>query len=174
MKSLVDDEDAHASGKEDLWGRDERSGTVSSGGSSSSSRSPNGWPTLRLEDGGVEVHKLQVLLDERGYYSGEEDMEYWFFGSTTENALGTFQASNGLPDTGVACERTWIKLFGEARVKTFRNPEEAPSTRWGTGTTRRTCRGRTGCSCWGRGRFGEAPRGVRATRDPTRRVRGAA
>lgn len=125
VKSLVDDEDAHASGKEDLWGRDERSGTVSSGGSSSSSRSPNGWPTLRLEDGGVEVHKLQVLLDERGYYSGEEDMEYWFFGSTTENALGTFQASNGLPDTGVACERTWIKLFGEARVKTFRNPEEA-------------------------------------------------
>ena len=31
------------------------------------------WPVLRVEDGGMEVHKLQVLLDEQGYYSGEED-----------------------------------------------------------------------------------------------------
>ena len=49
------------------------------------------WPVLRLDDGGLEVHKLQVLLDDLGYYSGEEDMQYWYFGSTTENALGTFQ-----------------------------------------------------------------------------------
>ena len=35
------------------------------------------WPVLRLDDGGLEVHKLQVLLDDLGYYSGEEDMQYW-------------------------------------------------------------------------------------------------
>ena len=29
---------------------------------------------LRYEDGGMEVHKLHVLLDQSGYYSGEEDM----------------------------------------------------------------------------------------------------
>ena len=68
---------------------------------------------LRVEDGGMEVHKLQVLLDEQGYYSGEEDMEYWFFGTTTENALGTFQASNHLPDTGLTDVGTWRALLGE-------------------------------------------------------------
>ena len=73
------------------------------------------WPVLRSEDGGYETHKLQVLLDEQGYYSGEEDMEYWYFGMTTENALGTFQASNGIPDTGLTCANTWKTLLGEAK-----------------------------------------------------------
>ena len=74
------------------------------------------WPVLRLEDGGKEVHKLHVLLDAAGYYSGEEDMEWWSFGGSTENALGTFQASNGLPDTGLTCLLTWKALLGEERV----------------------------------------------------------
>ena len=74
------------------------------------------WPVLRLDDGGMEVHKLHVLLDSFGYYSGEEDMEWWSFGGSTENALGTFQASNGLPDTGLTCLLTWKALLGEERV----------------------------------------------------------
>ena len=78
---------------------------------------------LRVEDGGMEVHKLQVLLDEQGYYSGEEDMEYWFFGTTTENALGTFQASNHLPDTGLTDVGTWRALLGEELAAL--GPEEA-------------------------------------------------
>ena len=35
---------------------------------------PHRWPVLRYEDGGMAVHKLHVLLDQSGYYSGEEDM----------------------------------------------------------------------------------------------------
>jgi hypothetical protein len=39
-------------------------------------------------------------------------MEYWYFGNTTENALGTYQASNDLPDTGITCINTWRTLLG--------------------------------------------------------------
>ena len=131
VTSLVNDDDAHASGNEDLWG-DEKNGSTSGGASSVSSewsgstaKAADGtrWPVLRVEDGGMEVHKLQVLLDEQGYYSGEEDMEYWFFGTTTENALGTFQASNHLPDTGLTDVGTWRALLGEELAAL--GPEEA-------------------------------------------------
>ena len=60
------------------------------------------------------------------YRSGEEDMEYWYFGSTTENALGTYQASNGLPDTGLTCINTWKSLFGEEKFAL--GPEAALAT----------------------------------------------
>jgi hypothetical protein len=43
-------------------------------------------------------------------------MEWWTFGMGTENALGTFQASSGLPDTGLTCLLTWKALLGEERV----------------------------------------------------------
>ena len=53
-------------------------------------------------------------------------MEYWHFGTTTENALGTYQASNGLPDTGLTCIHTWKSLLGE---DTFAlGPKEALKT----------------------------------------------
>ena len=118
VTSLVNDDDAHASGNEDLWGDEEKNApaaSASSEWSGSTAKAADGtkWPVLRVEDGGMEVHKLQVLLDEQGYYSGEEDMEYWFFGTTTENALGTFQASNNLPDTGLTDVGTWRALLGE-------------------------------------------------------------
>ena len=114
----MNDDDAHASGNEDLWGDEEKNApaaSASSEWSGSTAKAADGtkWPVLRVEDGGMEVHKLQVLLDEQGYYSGEEDMEYWFFGTTTENALGTFQASNNLPDTGLTDVGTWRALLGE-------------------------------------------------------------
>jgi hypothetical protein len=28
------------------------------------------WPVLRYEEGGMAVHKMHVLLDELGFYSG--------------------------------------------------------------------------------------------------------
>ena len=122
VTALVEDEDASASGREDLWG-DEKSRNKKAfddlarreKSDPSASKDAKKWPVLRPEDGGWETHKLQVLLDEQGYYSGEEDMEYWFFGITTQNALGTFQASNGIPDTGLTCADTWRVLLGEAR-----------------------------------------------------------
>jgi len=123
VTALVEDEDASASGREDLWG-DEKSRNKKAFDDLArreksdpffTKKNAKKWPVLRPEDGGWETHKLQVLLDEQGYYSGEEDMEYWFFGTTTENALGTFQASNGIPDTGLTCAETWRVLLGEAR-----------------------------------------------------------
>ena len=123
VKALVEDEDASATGREDLWG-DEKSRNKKafeeirlreSENPDAAMRDAKKWPVLRPEDGGWETHKLQVLLDEQGYYSGEEDMEYWYFGTTTENALGTFQASNGIPDTGLTCANTWRALLGEER-----------------------------------------------------------
>ena len=117
VTALVEDEDASASGREDLWGDEKSRNDIERREKSDPSGLKNAkkWPVLRPEDGGWETHKLQVLLDEQGYYSGEEDMEYWFFGITTENALGTFQASNGIPDTGLTCADTWRVLLGEAR-----------------------------------------------------------
>ena len=117
MTALVEDEDASASGREDLWGDEKSRNDIERREKSDPSGLKNAkkWPVLRPEDGGWETHKLQVLLDEQGYYSGEEDMEYWFFGVTTTNALGTFQASNGIPDTGLTCADTWRVLLGEER-----------------------------------------------------------
>jgi antiviral helicase SKI2 len=64
----------------------------------------------------MEVHKMQVILSEKGYDSGEEDMEYWYFGSTTVNALMTFQASERLRETGITDIDTWRALLGEDRL----------------------------------------------------------
>jgi antiviral helicase SKI2 len=61
----------------------------------------------------MEVHKMQVILSEQGFDSGEEDMEYWYFGSTTSAALLTFQASNRLPETGITDLNTWRALLGD-------------------------------------------------------------
>ena len=123
VTALTDDEDSHATGREDLWGdektRNKESFEKIRADEQSMSEDQKSkykkWPVLRSEDGGYETHKLQVLLDKQGYYSGEEDMEYWYFGMTTENALGTFQASNGIPDTGLTCANTWKTLLGEAK-----------------------------------------------------------
>ena len=39
-------------------------------------------------------------------------MQWWQFGGTTLESLRTFQACNGLPETGVTCARTWVVLLG--------------------------------------------------------------
>ena len=121
VTALTEDEDASATGREDLWGDERARNEEAYEANRERARSAEGvndakkWPVLRPEDGGWETHKLQVLLDEQGYYSGEEDMEYWYFGTTTSNALGTFQASNGITDTGLTCAATWRALLGDAR-----------------------------------------------------------
>ena len=83
------------------------------------------WPILREEDGGMEVHKMQIALSEKGYDSGEEDMEYWFFGFTTQAALLTFQASERLPESGTTDIATWRALLGDELLEL--SPEEALS-----------------------------------------------
>ena len=44
-----------------------------------------------------QVHSLQVALSNRGYFCGDEDMEWWQFGSSTFSALQTFQVGSLLP-----------------------------------------------------------------------------
>ena len=75
------------------------------------------WPILREGDGGKQVHALQVALDRAGMSCGEDDEQWWQFGDSTHSALVTFQACEGLPESGVADEKTWRKLLAVAARK---------------------------------------------------------
>ncbi|BDA48780.1 probable protein disulfide isomerase pTAC5, chloroplastic at N-terminal half [Coccomyxa sp. Obi] len=70
------------------------------------------WPILREGEGGAEVHGLQVALNNKGYYCGEDDSAWWQFGMDTYSSLITFQACNNLAETGIADEATWKALLG--------------------------------------------------------------
>ncbi|WIA44064.1 hypothetical protein OEZ86_010425 [Tetradesmus obliquus] len=86
--------------------------TYSFSSSSSSSKGSSSWPVLLEMDGGREVHALQVALGRQGYHCGDDEMRWWQFGSSTLDALKTFQACNGLPESGATDERTWLALLG--------------------------------------------------------------
>lgn len=58
------------------------------------------------------VNQLHTGLVEAGYYPGDDDVEDFFFGESTQSALLTMQACEGLAETGVADEATWVKLLG--------------------------------------------------------------
>lgn len=75
-------------------------------------KTKNGWPAVAELDGGKEVHQLQALLSKHGFHCGEDDMNWWYFGSDTATALKTFQACNDLPESGVCDEKTWMALCG--------------------------------------------------------------
>ncbi len=79
---------------------------VSSGSKSSSSSS-----LLKVGSQGTAVRKLQVRLAELGYYSGGADGIY---GSSTENAVKTFQRSNGLSGDGQAGDQTIKKVYSDS------------------------------------------------------------
>ena len=55
---------------------------------------------------------IQVLLREHGFHADENDSQWWMFGPTTLSAVTTFQACNGLPESGICCEATWRRLMG--------------------------------------------------------------
>lgn len=76
-------------------------------------KTKNGWPAIQENDGGKEVHQLHCCLSKHGYYCGEDDMNWWFYGSGTIDAIKTFQACNGLPESGTCTEKTWIAMLGE-------------------------------------------------------------
>ena len=85
------------------------------------------WPILRLDEGGLAVHKMQSMLASLGYNCGEDDAEFWFMGVDTQNALQTFQASEMLPETGIVDFQTWTKLFDACGLQnaTEKTVEEA-------------------------------------------------
>lgn len=59
------------------------------------------------------MSKLHAALAAQGFHSGDEDMEDWYFGPSTQSALLTFQACSGLEESGVADQATWRALLGE-------------------------------------------------------------
>ncbi|GAX75999.1 hypothetical protein CEUSTIGMA_g3442.t1 [Chlamydomonas eustigma] len=82
------------------------------GGFSTSRGASQSWPVVQEGDGGKDVRTLQACLEDLGFYCGEEDMRWWMFGDTTRNSLMAFQASAGLPQSGVCEESTWKALLG--------------------------------------------------------------
>lgn len=70
------------------------------------------WPVLLEGEGGQEVHALHVLLERAGYWPGEDDVQWWQFGDSTVTAIKTFQACNGMGESGTCDERLWKALIG--------------------------------------------------------------
>jgi peptidoglycan hydrolase-like protein with peptidoglycan-binding domain len=88
-------------------------GSVTQESTTVSSHFTNTWPVLMDGDGGREVHSLHVAMSRQGYHVGDDDLYWWQFGDGTINALKTFQACSGLPETGVCDVTTWKRLLGE-------------------------------------------------------------
>lgn len=84
------------------------------------------WPVLMEGDGGKEVHSLHVALQEAGFAADEDDIRWWHFGDTTLNAVKTFQACQGIPESGICDDRTWKALLGSDS-----NPEDLFTLRSG-------------------------------------------
>ncbi|KAG0555741.1 hypothetical protein M758_11G000100 [Ceratodon purpureus] len=74
---------------------------------------------LRKGAEGEEVKMLQEALEELGFYSGEEEIEYSMFSSGTETAVKTWQASIGVREDGIASPNLLATLFGKS--KPYRN-----------------------------------------------------
>lgn len=70
---------------------------------------------LRKGAEGDEVKSLQEALEELGFYSGEEDIEYSVFSDGTETAVKTYQASIGVREDGVASRDLLATLFGNSK-----------------------------------------------------------
>jgi len=71
------------------------------------------YPTLKMGNKGEKVAILQQLLIDRGYklprYGADGD-----FGAETESAVKQYQKDHGLKVDGIAGEKTWTSLMGEA------------------------------------------------------------
>ncbi|KAF1878981.1 hypothetical protein Lal_00047653 [Lupinus albus] len=87
--------------------------------SSSSSSSPTAKKrtTLRKGSEGEQVQELQEALLKLGFYSGEEEMEYFSFDSGTDRAVKTWQAAVGVPEDGIMTEELLEILYLEITTK---------------------------------------------------------
>uniref|UniRef100_A0A7S0RU51 Peptidoglycan binding-like domain-containing protein n=1 Tax=Chlamydomonas leiostraca TaxID=1034604 RepID=A0A7S0RU51_9CHLO len=74
-------------------------------------------------DGNQAVHVMQLALGAGGYSCGEDEEQWWQFGEGTLNALKTFQACSGLPESGVCDARTWQALVVQAGGQPGAGPE---------------------------------------------------
>ena len=67
----------------------------------------NGCPTLAQGSRGPAVTKLQGILKQKGYYTGNLD---GIFGPLTKAAVLAFQGDQGLVQDGIVGIRTWTAL----------------------------------------------------------------
>lgn len=58
------------------------------------------------------VNQLHTAMVDAGFYPGDDEIDAFFFGDSTLCALMTFQACEGLPETGAVDENTWKALLG--------------------------------------------------------------
>eukprot|EP00899_Mesostigma_viride_P025854 jgi/Mesvir1/6453/Mv19533-RA.1 len=75
---------------------------------------PAGAPTMpRLRNGasGDVVEILHKMLENQGFYPGEEEMEYALFLEGTESAVKTFQCTHKLKEDGIVGPKTWAVLL---------------------------------------------------------------
>ncbi len=79
------------------------------------------------------VAKLHAALDAAGCYAPDEETEDFYFLEGTAAALVTYQAINGLAETGLADEATWRSLLGDAAYDGA--PSSAPATSSADGPT---------------------------------------
>ncbi len=76
---------------------------------------PESYPTLRRNDAGAEVKRMQKALIELGYLkAGGDDGD---FGKGTFEAVRNFQRNNKLTADGVAGPATLAVLYGPSPVK---------------------------------------------------------
>ena len=74
------------------------------------------WPLCKQgEDDIYLMATMQSCLNDAGFWAGEEDEADFYFGPSTADALCYFQASAGLPETGVCDAETWGALLGAER-----------------------------------------------------------
>ncbi|KAL6344333.1 hypothetical protein AAG906_037911 [Vitis piasezkii] len=73
--------------------------------------------TLRVGSEGEEVRAMQEALQNLGFYSGEEDVEFSSFSSGTERAVKTWQASLGAPENGIMTAELLERLFMEQHIE---------------------------------------------------------
>ncbi|KAI3706239.1 hypothetical protein L6452_23844 [Arctium lappa] len=73
---------------------------------------------LRVGSEGDQVRILQEALQKLGFYCGEEDEEFSSFSSGTERAVKTWQASIGVPETGVMTAELLERLYMEQKEGT--------------------------------------------------------
>ena len=57
---------------------------------------------------------VDVCTQSHGFFSGDDDMQWWEFGDGTLSALKMFQASCQLPPTGTTSAAAWECLLGDA------------------------------------------------------------
>ncbi|XP_024403682.1 uncharacterized protein [Physcomitrium patens] len=113
---------------------------------------------------GDEVKELQEALQELGFYSGEEDIEYSMFADGTETAVKTWQASIGVREDGVLSPELLAMLLSKTQTNA-KSSKEVPSRQSVSNSQKATGATSTGSNTGTKRSFAEEKRDIENTRD---------